>query len=93
MRSSEVLSLTTAALHNSVLGFYLEGHDARSHAARISGVEGLAEKLGSDVTTGITTDDFAQRKQRFGENQFATPPLATYFELFIQTFEATLCFA
>jgi len=53
-----------------------------------AGIDGLAVALGSDCANGIgDTATLEMRKKEFGENKFATPPLATYWELFIATFE------
>ena len=55
-------------------------------------MEGLAAALGSDCSNGIADINTAEeRKKEFGENKFATPPLATYWELFIATFEVAAC--
>jgi Ca2+-transporting ATPase len=60
-------------------------------------VDGLAKALGSDVNNGIQETELSGRKLAFGENKFATPPLATYCDLFLATFEdpvlLILCFA
>lgn len=42
------------------------------------------------MENGITEDEALNRERIniFGENKFASPPMATYFELFMATFEA-----
>jgi len=51
-------------------------------------VEGLAIALGSSCENGLpSSDDYDARTKIFGENSFATPPLATYLELFLETFK------
>lgn len=57
--------------------------------AHFGGVEKLATGLGSSVTNGLDESDeeLELRGKHFGVNQFATPPLATYCELVMETFK------
>ena len=45
------------------------------------GVEGVMQKLGVNLQTGLTSDQVVSMRSRFGDNSMPEAPMATYLEL------------
>lgn len=53
----------------------------------MGGIDMLCQRLGLDVNIGLTTDQVYDKYLKFGANIFPESPMATFFELFAETFE------
>jgi len=52
----------------------------------LGGVEGLMQKLGVNLQTGLTSEQVATMRERFGDNSMPEAPMKTYLELLIDAF-------
>ncbi len=52
----------------------------------LGGVEGLMQKLGVNLQTGLTSEQVATMRSRFGDNAMPEAPMPTYLELLIGAF-------
>ncbi len=52
----------------------------------LGGVEGLMQKLGVNLQTGLTSEQVTTMRERFGDNSMPEAPLSTYLELLIDAF-------
>lgn len=58
---------------------------------KVGGLQTVAKELKTDVKSGLSGDskDLESRRATFGRNEFPEPPSATWFELFLESFEDT----
>mmetsp|Transcript_5216 Transcript_5216/g.8033 ORF Transcript_5216/g.8033 Transcript_5216/m.8033 type:complete len:1046 (-) Transcript_5216:76-3213(-) len=56
---------------------------------KLGGIHGVAESLHTDLLHGVSKaeDSIASRREQYGANQFESPPSATWFALFCESFE------
>ncbi|CAI0393430.1 unnamed protein product [Linum tenue] len=72
------------------LGSIVEGHDVKKLKIH-DGVEGIAEKLCTTITKGISTSEIDRRKQVYGVNKFTeTPPKGFWFFVWEAVQDTTL---
>ncbi|CAL1361339.1 unnamed protein product [Linum trigynum] len=72
------------------LGSIVEGHDVKKLKIH-DGVEGIAEKLCTTITKGISTSEIDTRKQVYGVNKFTeTPPKGFWFFVWEAVQDTTL---
>lgn len=58
---------------------------------QLGGLAGLEKKLATDFSKGLRTSesDMSARRKAFGRNEFPEPESATWFSLFVESFEDT----
>ncbi|CAI0464604.1 unnamed protein product [Linum tenue] len=72
------------------LGSIVEGHDVKKLKIH-DGVEGIAEKLGTTITKGISTSEIDRRQRVYGVNRFTeTPPKGFWFFVWEAVQDTTL---
>jgi Ca2+-transporting ATPase len=54
------------------------------------GIEGLAEKLQTDLRNGIDENDIEERKTTFGENILPEKPPKSFFKLLFEALKETM---
>lgn len=62
-------------------------HINMEHLEAMGGVDMLCERLGVDTSIGLTSDQVYDKYLKFGPNVFPESPMASFFELFAETFE------
>lgn len=63
--------------------------DNRDHLAALGGIEGLAQKLGVNLETGLSTEQVLAMRKKFGTNEFPASPMKGYFELLFEALNDT----
>jgi Ca2+-transporting ATPase len=61
----------------------------REFLATLGGIEILSQKLGTSLTTGLTTAQVETLREKFGTNSFPESPMKGFFELFLLAFQDT----
>jgi Ca2+-transporting ATPase len=56
----------------------------------LGGVEGIAEKVHSDLRNGLDERDFKERKSFYGENVFPEKPAKNFFKLLFEALKETM---
>lgn len=59
----------------------------KTNLNELGGPEGLAEKLGISLTHGLTAEQVAEMREKFGTNDFPESPMRGFFELFFDAFQ------